>query len=310
VEKFEKTIYKEYPAIRLYDNHTFCQRYLCRSDWFKDYHEPKWEWNKTQNLNIDGEKVNIIFESSLETYIKFESENLQKQVFDWIQDNNFESPGYWKKLALPIFNKLKSNKILLIKEGFSELKNWVNNYNQESVNRIRNNVDLSVFEYNIDNFKEGDLWSNHVFDELLEKYKDDLDEADLKNLITALFNPNEKYQDCRATYTAINYLLEKKTNEIEDYIVTATIKALEGYEPGHRYFEQSLLDRLVDGILPTFSPNSIIKLLENVHPDNIRGEHYGGHGDNFISLAHSSLKKKINNQQRKKLTDVIKKYTD
>ncbi|GAB1858679.1 hypothetical protein MHTCC0001_35190 [Flavobacteriaceae bacterium MHTCC 0001] len=310
MKKFKKTIYKKYPAIRLYGNHTFCQRFLCRSNWFKNYYEPKWEWNKHQNLNINGEKVSIIFESSLETYIVFESENFQNQVFDWIQENNFESPLYWKKLAHPILNKLKSNKIFLIKEGLSEFKDWVNNYNQEYVDNLKYNVDLSIFEYNIDDFEEGNLWTNHLFDQLLEKYKDNLNEVDLKNLITALFNPNEEYLDCRATYTAINYLLEKRTNEIEDFIIEATLNALEGYEPGHRYFEQSLLDKLVDEIFPTFSPSPIIKLLDNAHPDNIRGKHYGGYGDNFISLAHISLKKKINNQQRKKLTDLIKKYTD
>ena len=310
MKKFEKTIYKEHPTIRLYGNHTFCQRFLCRSDWFKDYYQPKWDWDTNPSFNISGEKVNIIFESSCETYIVFESEIFQKLVFDWIQENNFESPEYWKKLAQPILSKLKSESILLIKEGILELKEWVNSYNQEYVDDSKCSADLATFEFDYNDWEEGDLWPNPLFDQLLEKYKNELDETDLFNLINALFNENEEYADCKATYTAINYLLEKRTDTVELSIVKAILVALKWHEPGHRYFERSLLDRLVDDIFPAFSTDSIITLLEGSHPDNIRGEHYGGHGDNFISLAHISFKRKISNQQREKLTSLIEKYTD
>ena len=308
MDKYKKVIHNNQPAIRFYDNHAYCQRFLCRNDLFKPYLQPKWEWDMHPNLNINGENVNIVFESAVETYILFESEDLQKQIYDWIQNNDLGAPDYWKKLAGPILNKLKSDNILLIKEGLSDLKQWVDNYNKEYVDDSKDSVDLTIFEYDFDNWEEGDLWSNSLFDRLLEKHKDKLNEVDLLNLIGALFNKNEEYADCKATYIAMNYLLEKRTHTIEFSIVEATLHALNGHEPGHRFFERSLLDRLVDDIFPTFSVDSILKLLEGSHPDNIRGEHYGGHGDNFISLAHIAMNNKPNEQQRKRLTELIKRF--
>lgn len=303
MEKLKKTLWNEFPAIRILDDYESCQEWLCMSDWFKDYKEPKWEWGKNPEFNINNEKVKIFFESSIETYIIFESESLQNEIYHWLEENDIESVEYWEKLTPVILEKLQSDDITAIKEGILELKNWVEAYNSHYVDDSLNNVDLSLFGYDEEEFPEGDLWPNPLFDNLLEKHEAGLNQNDLINLIQALFNGNEEFMDCKATFTAINLLLKKQTLEIENLIIEAILKGLEGYEAGHRYFEFSLLDRLIDDIFPTFSTESIIHLLQNLHPDNLRKN-----GDNFISLAYIVLENNPNQEQRKILEDLIKKY--
>ena len=225
-----------------------------------------------------------------------------------MKDN--EHPEYWKRAAQPILEKLNSNQLLSIKEGLLEFKNWVYNYNQTYVANSLCSADLSIFGYHYENWEnEGDLWPNPLFDNLLITHKKSLDTIDLKNLIQALFNQNEDYQDCKATYTAMQCLLANKNEAIEYFLVDTMLYALEAYEPGHRYFEKTLLDRLVDDILPRFSIPPIIKLLQNAHPDNIRGQHYGGHGDDFISLAHKALKSSPTKEEQNILESLVNKYS-
>jgi hypothetical protein len=304
MEKFEKTRHNELPTIRIYDDHIYSQKWLCKNDLFKEYSTPPWEWDKNLNIQINNENVKILFESAVETLIVFESEPLQKQIFEWLADNNLKSPEYWEKLVPPIRKKLQSVSITLIKEGLVELEQWVNEYNSNYVDDMMLSANLAYFGYDIDKFPEGDLWPNPLFDNLLKKYENDLNQDDLLILIKSLFNGNEEFMDCKATFTAINLLLKNQNQEIETIIIDLILKGLEGYEPGHRYYELSLLDRLIDKIFPTFSIESIIKLLQNAHPDNLMKD-----GDNFISLAYKALEKGPDGGQKQILEELIGKYS-
>lgn len=299
------------PSIKLVEEYDLIQGILCEIDLFKQFKNEDWELGQDYLLTINNEEIKIVFDAILETYIIFNNESTCEHVFELLQNIDTEtSDNKWKESSTKILEKLKADNITLIKEGIHELKHWVTDYNNQYVDNSLNSANLSLFGYDQDNWEEGNLWPNLLFDNLLEKHKNELNSGDLLCLIQALFNKNEDYMDCKATYISINYLLENRTPEIEGSIVRATINALEGYDPGHRYYERSLLDRLVDDIFPAFSPDTIIELLQNLHPDNIKGEYYGGHGDNFISLAHVALGKNISTEQKGILEELIQKHTN
>lgn len=308
MDKITKTLYLNDPAIQILDNHAFCQALLCKSEWFKPYEKPEWTYDLNPSFTIDQQFVQVIFDSAITTFIKFEKEGLRDEVFDWAKANDPTTLDYWKKQSTPILAKLKSENLDTIKTGIRDLNQWVVAFNQQPVEGLTNNADLSLFGYLDDNWEEGNLWPNELFDQLLITNYEGLETDDLKNLIEALFNANEAFVDCKATHSAMQFLLVNRTPEIEDYIVSHAIRTLDHHEPGHRSFEKGLVDRLVDEIFPSFSASAILKLLQGLHPDNIRNEHYGGQGCNFISLAHHALNKNPTENEMILIKELISEY--
>ncbi len=306
MEDLKKTTIESLPAILIDKIYIKSKKLLCKSKWFEPFKELDWGGDGYLNLSIENENVKIFATENYETHLIFQSIDLRDKVYDWIVDNDVESPKYWKKIAQPIKEKLESDNIELIKEGIIDLKNWVKGYEKEHVDNSMNSADLSVFGYDYENWEEGDLWPNPLFDTILEKYKEELSQEDLLNLIEALHNKNEEFADTEAVYTAINYLLENRTPEIELLIVNKISEALKWHEPGHRFYELSLLDRLIDEIFPTFSVQPIIELLENAHEDNLRSEE----GDDFVSLAYVALDKSPDEEQAEILKEFIEEYGD
>lgn len=295
-------------SIKIVEENELVQRKLCKSALFEPFKNDNWDLDQESLiLQVNNEEIKVVFDTIFETYLVFKSESLRELVFQSLQ--NLETlDNEWQVASLNILEKLNADNIIIIKEGIQELAHWVNDYNSQYVDHSMNSADLSLFGYDEDNWEEGNLWPNPLFDSILENYKEELNTQDLLHLIQALFNKNEDYSDCEATHTAIMFLLEKRTPEIELSIIATIINALEGHEPGHRYFEQSLLDRLVDNILPTFSTVAIIELLSNLHFDNLYHHHIGGCGDNFISLAHVALKRENEPKQKDILVNLIEKY--
>lgn len=308
MELIDKTTHEGQPTIEISENHSFCQQWLTQSPWFSPFTTPAWEWSAPLSLTIEAQQVVLQFESPFSTLLIFEQAALRDEVFTWLSENDLSSPEYWEEKAQPILAQLQSGDLPSIQQGLAALKNWVTAYNDTSVDDSRHQVDLSIFGYEEDLYEEGDLWPNPLFDELLTQHQHALLEEDLFHVIASLFNKNEEYADCKATYTAITLLLKNPSPAIETRLVELTLDALEGHEPGHRSYEQGLLDRLVDDIFPTFSATALVKLLTNLEPDNLYGEHYGGQGDNFIGLAPIALEKNPTEEEKAALEGLIEQY--
>ncbi len=280
---------------------------LQKSSYLSQIKDLNWDFGQSDLiLTVENEEVKFIIDSVLETYIIISNEDLFNRIFESIQNlKEGDSDLLWEESAHEIIALLQSNDLFSIKKGLKDLNRWVNDYNDQYVNDTMNSANLSLFGYDEEGF---DLMENPLFDNLLEKYKNELSEQDLLHLLGSLLNRNEEYINCKATYTCIQYLLENPSLEVEQSIVKATVHAMDGHEPGHRSYENGLMDKLVDEVFPSFSVTPILTLLENIHADNLFNHHMGGRGDNFISLAYIALDKGPNPDQEKRLKNLIHKY--
>jgi len=261
------------------------------------------EHGERVELMYQGEKFNIQFESCIKFIFTFQSESTLDKVYEILINSDPETKEYWSRQVDHIMAKLNSQELRSIRDGISELSQWVDGYNRFYVESTMGDADLSLFGYDVDNLGDecNDLWSNPLFDDILEKYGIELGTETLFDLIYALFMPNEDYMDCKATFTAINILLQNRNPEIEARLVDACIRGLSGYEPCHRCYENSFLDRLIKDILPTFNTAAIIKLLLWASDDLLDFRP----GDELVLLIIPALEKTHNNEQEVEIVTII-----
>lgn len=62
MKKFlKKTDYLSSPAILLYKNHLFAQRFLGNNEYFENYKKPDWRYRNNPSFTVENENVHLMF---------------------------------------------------------------------------------------------------------------------------------------------------------------------------------------------------------------------------------------------------------
>ncbi|XDD44741.1 leucine-rich repeat domain-containing protein (plasmid) [Leptospira sp. WS60.C2] len=199
--------------------------------------------------------------------VVFQHPNLKKLNANSEVSENWKRRDELKTLPPPDKIKLKMGSSLLseVKEGIAEFFQYIDLNSTRDVNAIYN-----FFNLNQDDFEETEIIEIEELKSLINRHGTQLDTESLLNLIRSTFR--DVYENFQTTLDVIQILIDRKDVIGQNEVVEQFKYACEFYDPGHRYWEDTVQDQLLDQLFPEFEGEPLVNLLLWCSLDNLMND--------------------------------------
>lgn len=150
---------------------------------------------------------------------------------------------------------LQSEVLEEVKNGLNQLALYV-----ELTSRDHENTTYDFFGLNKKELSETRLIAIGELDSLLMKFEKEIDTASLIKIIQTTLNHTIQ-DNFKATVRAIQILIDRNDIAGQNAVIEIFKKACEYYDPGHRYWEATVQDILIEDLFPAFEGEPLANLL-------------------------------------------------
>ncbi len=192
---------------------------------------------------------------------------------------------------------------LLQKSTKSYLKRFENG-DEDGIEGFEDMPLYSYFGVNPRKYTETSIVPLREFDAIIQNMMATLSH-DIFEKIWSIFLP-DMYHNFQIILSTIKEVIARKDEELQILFVQQFLRAMKHYDGGHRYWEKTVQDQLIDTYFGKFETEPLYLLLEKADDDCLTGN--GGDGMDTLFAPAFKKMKKASPEIQKKLEKLFLKY--
>ena len=139
-----------------------------------------------------------------------------------------------------------------------------------------------------------------VLDTAIEKHLKNISEDSLVTIFGMTFK-NVGYDNYNAALLVLGEIIARKNSTTQEQIIEKFLKACENYSAGHRFYENTVHDILLDDLFAQFTSEALYKLLKGLKSDMLSVQD----GDNMATLFVPAFQNTKDEKLQEKLLAVL-----